>query len=281
MNMFTVGTRRDSMKWPARDGRKDPVKLDLLHFHVWSPLIIGKIVRGLEKLKELAQNARDGQDYLNFNGISIQKLLVKTSSKYYEMAIKMFLGNCLLKKLETLGDQSSLKEVQSTLSQDIISELVPWFDINGLLVSEPVITKFINRIVSGEIKDIDGFNIRLSEIQRNYDQEEWKWCAKLIEIRNNNPINKITVEVLKTIIDEWKTTALKFNNMILQDAMKEFDADTKLSFGIDGDISVREADFIAVRGTLEKNSFVKSVKEDSMVIEAKAKNAVDFLSHLR
>ncbi|MCX6120901.1 MAG: DUF4954 family protein [Ignavibacteriales bacterium] len=280
MNMFTVGTRRDSMKWPARDGRKDQIKLDLLHFNVWSPFLIGKILHGLEKLKELSQHAREGQDYINFNGISIQKLLVKTSSKYYEMAIKMFLGDCVLRKLNSLGSLSSFKEIQSALSQDVANELTHWLDINGLLAPEPVITNFINRIINGEIKDIQDFHRQLLDIHKNYDQEEWKWCAKLIEIRSNQPINNVTIETLKIIIDEWKTTALKFNNMILQDAMKEFNSDTKLSYGIDGDEMVRDADFVAVRDTYEHNSFVKSVREDSVQIEAKAKSALEFLKGL-
>ena len=281
MNMFTVGTRRDSMKWPARDGRKDPVKLDLLHFHVWSPFIIGKIIRGLEKLQELSQSAREGQEYLNFNGVSIQKLLVKTSGKYYEMAIKMFVGDCVLRKLDTLGRTSSFQEVQSALSNHIAGELSPWLDINGLLAPASAITDFVDRTVNGGVKNIQDFHSLLSDIHGRYDQEEWKWCAKLIEIRSNQPLNKITAEALKSLVDEWKTTALKFNNMILQDAQKEFNTDTKLSYGVDGDEAVRDADFTAVRGTFERNSFVKGVQEDCLKIEARAKKAAEFLMNLR
>ena len=42
MNLFTVGTRRDVDKWPARDRRKDPDKLDLIHFDLFNPYIVGK-----------------------------------------------------------------------------------------------------------------------------------------------------------------------------------------------------------------------------------------------
>ncbi|MCX6136242.1 MAG: DUF4954 family protein [Ignavibacteriales bacterium] len=280
MNMFTVGTRRDSMKWPARDGRKDPVTLDLLHFHVWSPFIIGKIIRGLGRLQELSQGAREGQEYINFNGISIQKLLVKTSGKYYEMAIKMFLGDCVLRKLDALGGSSSFKEVQSALSNDMAGELSPWLDVNGLLAPASMITDFVNRTVEGGVKNIQDFHSQLAAIHGSYDREEWKWCAKLIEIRSTQPLATITTVALTTLVNEWKTTALKFNNMILQDALKEFNADTKLSFGFDGDEAVRDADFTAVRGTFEENSFVKSVKEDCLKIETRANKAVEFLSGL-
>ena len=281
MNIFTVGTRRDSMKWPARDGRKDSIKLDLLHFHVLSPLIIGKIICGLKKLNELSQSSREGQDFLNFNGISVQKLLVKTAGKYYEMAIKMFLGECLLKKLESLEENISFKEVQSALCKDVEDELSQWLDINGLLAPEKSIANFINKVENGEIKNIQEFHSQLSGIHKSYDNEEWKWCARLIELRFGTSMSNISAETLKTIIEEWKTSTLKFNNMILQDAAKEFNSDTKLSFGIDGDETTREADFIAVRGTFDLNSFVKGVKADSEKIESKAKSVIELISTLK
>ena len=56
MNLCTVGTRRDSIKWPNRDGRKDPDKLDLINFELFSPYIIGKIIRGIEVLKDLLKS---------------------------------------------------------------------------------------------------------------------------------------------------------------------------------------------------------------------------------
>ena len=53
MNLFTVGTRRDSEKWPNRDKRKDPDKLDLINFDLFSPYIIEKVVTASRTLKEL------------------------------------------------------------------------------------------------------------------------------------------------------------------------------------------------------------------------------------
>ena len=280
MNMFTVGTRRDSMKWPARDGRKDPDKLDLIHFNLWSPLVIGKMIRGMAKLNEMARTAREGQEYLNFNGISVQLLLVKTACKYYEMAIKMFIGESLAKKLESHADLSRLTELRSLLFRESAGDLSAWLDINGLLVPEPMAEELVGHIVQGHIKTLDEVYTRLKGIHASYDAEEWKWCVKLIETRLHQSSETVSIDALKGLIEDWKTSALKFNNMVVQDALKEFDASTKLSFGIDGDDAVREADFAAVRGTPEGNSFVKGVKEDSLRIESRAKSNLEFLDRL-
>ncbi len=53
MNLFTVGTRRDSIKWHNRDRRKDPIKYDLIHFDLYSPYIVDKVIRGIKALTEL------------------------------------------------------------------------------------------------------------------------------------------------------------------------------------------------------------------------------------
>jgi hypothetical protein len=62
--------------------------------------------------------------------------------------------------------------------------------------------------------------------------------------------------------------------------MKEFNTETKLSYGIDGDEIVRDADFETVRGMFEQNSFIKGVKEDSLQIEAKSKIAHEYIRGL-
>jgi hypothetical protein len=192
------------------------------------------------------------------------------------MGLKIFIGDCLIKKLDSLGSKATLKDVQSALT-NVDKELVRWIDINGLLAPEQTIVDFVNQIVDGKIKNFDDFHTQLSKIHASYEQAEWKWCAKLISTRVQK---SITIESLKLLIDEWKTASLKFNDMILQDAMKEFSTETKLSYGIDGDDSVREGDFTAVRGTFEKNSFVKGVKDESVKLEAKAKSVIDFLTQL-
>ena len=45
----------------------------------------------------------------------------------------------------------------------------------------------------------------------------------------------------------------------MSDARKEFDATVKIGYGVDGESTVRDADFDAVRGTFEDNAFVKQL----------------------
>ncbi len=81
MNLFTVGTRRDIDKWPARDRRNDPDKLDLIHFDLFNPYIVGKIINGINILNELAEKTDKKQDYVNYKGINYPSPSFKNHQK--------------------------------------------------------------------------------------------------------------------------------------------------------------------------------------------------------
>ena len=62
--------------------------------------------------------------------------------------------------------------------------------------------------------------------------------------------------------------------MITLDAEKEFSATSRFGYGIDGDQSVADADFTAVRGTAEGNSFIKSLADNSAEVTATAERLI-------
>lgn len=55
INLKSIGTVRDSQKWPRRDNRKDSNLLDLINFNLLSPYTIQKMMNGREKLLETAE----------------------------------------------------------------------------------------------------------------------------------------------------------------------------------------------------------------------------------
>ena len=276
---FTVGVKRDGMKWPGRDGRKD-AKRDLIHFQVLSPFVIGKMLRGIQLLNDLAKSASDGQETLNFGGVLIQKKVVNTACECYETAIRMFIGDCLGRKLDELKNCTTLNEVRSALSRTVDNDLVKWVDVNGLMAPESAIAEFVGNVAGGKINDIKSFDDELLKIHAKYDEYEWNWCARLIETRSHISMREMTAATLVSLIEEWKAASDKYNVMVLDDARKEFDVQSKISYGIDGGESVRDADFSAVRGTYDGNSFVKGIKEDSVRVEARAKALIDLIKRL-
>jgi hypothetical protein len=73
--------------------------------------------------------------------------------------------------------------------------------------------------------------------------------------------NKCDADSVTKIIDNWAFACHKLYEMISQDAQKEFEIPPRIGFGVDGDDAVRDADFDAVRGTFEDNSFIKELQK--------------------
>ncbi len=280
-NLFTVGTRRDSEKWPIRDKRKDPDKLDLIHFDLFSPYIVGRIVNGINILNELIEKTPKTQDYVNYKGINIHRLLLKTARKYYEMALYVYIGQEIVKHLDGINSNSSISEIRKNFKIPHNGGTGKWVEICGLFSPAGKIEALINLVKSGNIKSITELNEKLRDIYNNYEKYSWEWCADMIGRQIGIEIDNITAGDLIRIITDWKTNAVKLNNMILKDAEKEFDSGSKLGFGIDGDEHTRDMDFQAVRGVYDENKFVLGLKKETKNIEEKADKFIALLEKMQ
>ena len=278
MNMFTVGTRRDSKKWQTRDRRKDPVKLDLINYNLFNPVIVGKMVNAVEELNDLYEKTPKSKETINYNGINLRRLLIKSSRKYYEMGIKIFIGNSVVGRLVNLKENASWLDVAKELSADISRGLEKWLDISGLFVTESLIRRVIEDVETEKLKSVDDIYSSFKQMLQAYAQNEWNWCAALIEKKFEIKIEEISPVVLKTIVEDWKTNLTRLNNMIIQDAQKEFDAFAKIGYGIDGDNEVKNSDFEAIHGTVEGNTFITGLKKESEETGEKADKLLKFLS---
>ncbi len=280
MNLFTVGTRRDSLKWGKRDRRKDPFKLDVINSDLFSPYIVGKMLHAIDELNDLYEKTPKSKELVNYKGINLKRLLLKSSRKYYEIGLKIFIGNCLIKQFERLNENFTWNDLIKAIAVDTTSGLTNWVDIAGLLTTKNSIDDLTIKIEKGEIDDVETIQNKFVELHQNYSDEEWNWCAKLIEDKFNCKLKDITPEIIIAILNDWKSSRIRLNNMIINDAQKEFDPFAKIGFGIDGDETVKDLDFEAVRGTKEENSFIKDLEEESINVEKKAARLISQVQNL-
>ncbi len=280
LNLFTVGTRRDSVKWPKRDRRTDDEKLDLINFNLFNPYTVGKIVAGIKVLNDLYENTPKERHNVTYKGIGIKRLMLKASRKYYEIALKIYFGEQVISRLENCEDLSSLDKIRSGLSVKSKEGKGLWVDAAGMLLPQTAYNDLIDSVKNKKISSLQELENKLQSIFNNYDEMEWAWCAELIREIKGIDVLSIDKEQLVVIINHWKTNSEKLNNMILQDAEKEFDSSSRIGFGLDGDDSVRDADFESVRGTIEANSFVTGLQEENRVNSAKADALLNMISSL-
>jgi hypothetical protein len=280
MNLFTVGVRRDSEKWPARDRRKSPEKYDTIHFDLFNPYIIGRILRALAVMQELREKSSKDQEYVSYKGFHIKRLMLKTCAKYYEMALKIYLGSELMKRISRIQNPSTFEDIKKSLHADMTLYGDEWIDMAGMLLPKFMYNGLIDSVKTGAPGTVDQLKRAISGIDKKYHDANWAFCMSLIERSIKSNIQTITKEQLVRFITGWKETAVKLNNMIMKDAEKEFAPSAQIGFGINGNEEVRQNEFRAIRGTFESNTFVISLKRESESIHTRADEVLKLLTDI-
>src|SRR5690554_1363192 len=109
INLRSVGTIRDAKKWPERDKRRDPNKLDYINFNLLSPYTIQKVFAGVEILKNLQATAGETSEIYTYQSCIIKNAALRRGLELYEIVIHKFLGNSLIKRLEKTGFTSNVR----------------------------------------------------------------------------------------------------------------------------------------------------------------------------
>ncbi len=168
MNIFTVGTSRDIQKWPQRDKRKDPEKLDLLHYGMFNPYIIGKMVKGVRTLSELEEKTPLTRDNVNYKGVTIHRILLKATRKYYEMGLKIYMGREIAGRLRGVGKDTPFEEIRTKLHTGGREGAGHWIDVGGMFAPANKIEELTNDIRSGDVLSISDLHKRLRDIYEQY-----------------------------------------------------------------------------------------------------------------
>ena len=91
----------------------------------------------------------------------------------------------------------------------------------------------------------------------------------------------VSAEKLMEIVSRWKNSVVGLDNLIYEDARKEFSLSVMTSFGADGDEEERMEDFMQVRGSFfEANPFVTSVKDHIRIKSELGDRVLEILRNL-
>jgi hypothetical protein len=267
MNLITVGTRRDTEKWPKRDRRKGSIKLDMIHFDLFNPYVMNKILNGIDILTELYEKTPKEQEFVGYKGVRIKRLMLKSCRKYYEMAWRIFLGDKILNRLSAHGELTSMNEVLERFKPESeISEL-RWMDLAGLTVPSEILDKMMDDIEQDSFTTIEDVQTELKEVFLKYDEYVWSWMCRILRTKYGLDMAEVSGEEIIRILRDWKSDSIRLNNMIQSDAKKEFDSSSQIGFGNDGDEEVKKLDFDQVRGEFDRNSFVLDIRKQNEEIE--------------
>ncbi len=258
-NLRTVGTIRDAQKWPKRDNRKDPHKLDQINFNLLSPYTVQKMWRGREVLNELVELSGENTEVYGYRNCKIRNSSLKHGVELYTIGIQKFLGNSLISRM-TQREWKTMDELRAVLRPDSEAGKGDWVDMAGLIAPRSEVTKLLNDIEAGALTLAD-IQTRLETMHANYYSYEWTWALEKLEQVWGCSVEEVSLEQLKKTVEEWKEAVVNLDKMVYNDARKEFDLNSQTGFGVDGDRHQAQADFEEVRGSFESNSFVKAVLE--------------------
>ena len=273
-NLKSVGTIRDAKKWPNRDRRTDPDKLDAINYNLLSPYTIQKMLNGRKILEELQKVSGLNSDAYSFQSGLIRKSSLKNGLKLYGLAIDKFLGNSLITKLMSL-DCETLAQLQEAMKPVTAYGDGDWVDIAGMIAPKAAVADLLSEVEDGQIDDIRTFGQRFREIHTEYYRYEWKWAYRIIKEYYGIDLQTASVDDMVDLVRRWRESVVALDQLIYEDARKEFSLSSMTSFGADGDKFEQEQDFMNVRGSLfEADPFVTSVKEHIQVKSALGDSAL-------
>ena len=255
-NLKSVGTIRDAKKWPSRDKRKGPDKLDCINFNLLSPYTVRKMLNAVNILKELRRVSGDTSDYYAYQSGRIKSSSLANGLKYYGYAIDKFFGNSLITRIMN-AEFSTLDELRDAFVPRSEYGDGEWMDLAGMIAPCKAVDDILADVESGKTAELDVFNRRIAALHDEYYHYEWRWACKAMEEYYGLKLAESSASELSKLICRWRESVVTLDRLLYEDARKEFSLSGMPDF--------------------ESDPFVRSVKEH---IEVKSSLADQVLEKL-
>ena len=278
VNLRSVGTIRDAQKWPKRDARKDPDRLDCINYNLLSPYTIQKMIKGIRLLQNLQYSSGELSDVYSYHSTKIHNSALRNGIRYYRTAITKFLGNSIIKRLENLPAGATDEQLRAALVPTAKAGTGYWVDISGMIAPKGEVDGLLARVASGEVSSIEEVHKAFADMHAHYYDYEWTWAYDQYKDFFGVDMQTITKSDVIDIVNQWKEAVIGLDRQLYEDARKEFDLASMTGFGADGSKEVKEQDFEQVRGVFESNSFVTAVLDHIRVKEALGDELIGRLS---
>jgi hypothetical protein len=279
INLRSVGTIRDAQKWPVRDKRKDPLLIDQVNFNLLSPYTIRKMFEGREILRKLKAESPEGTTTFSYNRMQISGVSVDRGIELYQTGINKFLGNSLIKRLEKREYRTNA-ELRERLAPEYTQGRGEWVDLAGLIAPKSEVDQLLDDIESGKVASVEELSKAFTDMHDSYYDWEWTWSCERIEEETGITVNELTAGDVKGIVERWKKSVVDLDNLLYEDARKEFTLSSMTGFGIDGGAEIKKLDFEQVRGEFESNSVVSAIRDHIKQKTALGDELIDRIKNL-
>lgn len=205
-NLTTVGTYRDTQKWPQRDARQKANRASLINFDWLSPLTISACQKGIEVLDEIETTQGKSTQLYAAEGGVIRNHSLARGKELYRLAIRMFIAE-------------NLKEAQALLPTTSVGT-GEWTDLAGMLAPQCEVETLVEDVMSGRLSDIQMIHDRLADIHDQYDTYRWAYTYSLLTKMYG--IDTLTDADIERIKKECEPSRDEWLLAIRRDAEKEY-----------------------------------------------------------
>lgn len=279
VNLQSIGTIRDAQKWPKRDRRKDHELLDCIIFNLLSPYTVQKIIKGVNILENLKKISGPSSDYYMYNSVKMTNRALERGISLYQLGITKFLGSGLVKKLE-ISEYHNEDEMRKAIAPSGTDGAGEWVDMAGLFVPKEKVGTMIREIENKNITSLNKINNIYHEWKDNYLTWSWNWIVSRLKTEAGIDVTTVSAKQLTLFIEKWKNAVVTLDNLIYEDAKKEFTLKSQTGFGIDGKDKTRISDFENVRGEFTNHPAVIEILEHIVKKSWLADKIIDNLNKL-
>lgn len=279
INLRSVGTIRDAQKWPKRDKRTDPDRLDMINYNLLSPYTIHKMLKAIDILRNLQALVGETSEIYYYQNARIKGSSLRNALNFYGMAINKFFGNSLIKRLEGT-EFHSMEEVWEQLRPTESKGSGEWLDLAGLILPKEPLDALLSDIEQGEITSLEEVECFFRLVHGRYYSLEWTWAYEMIELYYEVDLRSISAAEIIKLVRRWQESVTRLDELLYEDARKEFSLTSMTGFGVDGSSVEKQQDFEGVRGDFENNPFVTAVQEHIVNKRALGNELIERLSFL-
>ena len=209
-NITTVGLYRDIKKWPKRDKRSKQSKKSIINFDWLSPFTVGEILEATKILESLRQASGDNVSSYNFHEYIINASSLRKGLKYYDIALRIYMGAVL---------KRAVKEGFLGMPKTEVGK-GRWVDLSGLLLPESEETRLADDILNGTLENIQDVLTRFEEINNHYSDYRWAWSYQLIlDYYQLEELNEAAIEHIR---EDYIKARRAWIVEIRKDAEKEY-----------------------------------------------------------
>ena len=209
-NITTVGLYRDIKKWPKRDKRAASSRKSIINFDWLSPFTVGEIVEGKKILENLRKAGGKNVSSYNFQEYIINASSLKKGIKYYDIALRIYMGAVLKRAVKGGWLGKPVSEIG----------LGQWNDLSGLLLPASEEQRLLNDIKNGTVESIREVTDRFNNINDHYREYQWTWTYQMI--LDYYGLDELTENAIKRIREDYVKARRAWIAEIRKDAEKEF-----------------------------------------------------------